>query len=342
MADEFSTSTLIGVVEGLQRPPSFMLDRYFPTVSQDESEEIHFDKIVEKRRISPFVSPVLAGKVVESLGRQVNTFKPAYIKDKRVFDPTQPIKRAIGERIGGGELSNAQRRDAHLARELADQLQMLTRRLELMACEAIRTGKVTVTGDGYPTTVVDFGRDAALTVAALAGTLKWGAADAVPLKNLRAWAKLVRKASGVQPNDVIMGDDAFEAFIADAKVEARLNNRNVSNVSMAPTNPTQEGGVYQGTVDGFNIFTYSGWYVDPADGVEKEFFPADVVAMTSSGVAGVRAFGAIKDGKAGLRALPYFPKMWEDEDPSVEYLMLQSSPLMVPTRPNATLSIDVL
>ena len=39
-------------------------------------------------------------KRVESLGYTTKTFKPAYIKDKRVFDPELPLKRAVGERIG--------------------------------------------------------------------------------------------------------------------------------------------------------------------------------------------------------------------------------------------------
>src|SRR5690606_20901096 len=51
-----------------------------------------------------------------------------------------------------------------------------------------------------------------------------------------------------------------------------------------------------------------------------------------------RAFGAIMDKKAGWRATPVFPKMLEQEDPSAVYRMTQSAPLMIPTRPNATLT----
>ena len=342
MPDSFSTNVLLGVVQSLLTIPSAFLDRYFTRVSADDSEEIHFEKILGKRRISPFVAPYVAGKVIASRGRELKTFKPAYIKDKRVFDPTQPIKRAVGERIGGGELTMAQRRDAYLAGEMQDQLEMLQRRLEVMAVESVRTGKCTVAGDDYPAVSVDFGRDATLTGTPLASTARWGQSAATPLVNLRAWQKLVRQKSGVNPKDVVMGDDAFEAFIADTDVEKKLDLRNLNGVALDIGVQDTEGLSYQGTINSFNIFTYSGWYVDPLDSTEKEIWPADIVALLSPMVEGVRAYGAIRDGKAGLRAVPWFPKMWEEDDPAVEFLMMQSAPLMVPTRPDATFSIDVL
>ena len=61
-----------------------------------------------------------------------------------------------------------------------------------------------------------------------------------------------------------------------------------------------------------------------------------------SDIGGVRGFGAIRDKRAGLQALEVFSKMWEEEDPSVEYLMSQSAPLMVPRNPNATFKIKVV
>ena len=68
MPDLFSTDTLIGVVNGLKTPNPALLNRYFPTVAQDESEEIHFDLLKSKRRVAPFVSPLVAGQVVETQG----------------------------------------------------------------------------------------------------------------------------------------------------------------------------------------------------------------------------------------------------------------------------------
>jgi hypothetical protein len=339
--DLFSTNTLIGVVQGLMTPKSFFLDRYFQKTSQDQTEEIHFDVILEKRRVTPFVSPLVAGKIVESLGRKANTFKPAYAKDKRVFDSGRAFKRAVGEKIGGA-LSPEERMQAHLASELADQLNMLHRRFEVMAVEAARTGKCTVVGDLYPSVVVDFGRTGSHTAAALAGNARWGQSAAAPLDNLQTGADIVAKDSGTGAMDVIMGIDAWAAFRKDAEVKSRLDTRNIVGAQLDVGAQITDGGIFRGTIDGFNIFTYSGWWVDPADNTEKVIFPANEILMGSAAIEGVRAFGAIRDEEAGFQALEYFPKSWIEKDPAIRYLLLQSAPLMVPTRPDATYSRKVL
>lgn len=340
MPSTYSTDELVGVVENLKVAPSWFLDRYFRTMSQSEAEEIHFDVILGKRRVAPFVSPLVAGKVVAALGREVHSFKPAYIKDKRRVNPTEALKRAVGEKIGGA-LSAQERKDAYIAGQLTDQLDMVNRRMEIMAAEAIRTGNCVVVGDDYPSVTINFRRTASLTVADLAGGARWDQATAKPLKDLNKWSKQVLQASGVFTNDVILGLDAWDSFSDNADVKAQLDNRNINNAQMAMGGQTQEGGVLRGFIGGFTIYTYGGWYVDPADDTEKEIFPGTSLALASPKVDGVRAYGAILDGKAGLKAFPMFPKMWEENDPAVEWLMMQSAPLTVPTRPDATLTIKV-
>ncbi|MEX1185316.1 MAG: major capsid protein [Gemmatimonadaceae bacterium] len=339
--DLFSTHTLIGVVQGLKSPPSALLDRYFGTIVQDTAEEIHFDVISTKRRIAPFVSPLVEGKIVEGLGHTVKTFQPAYIKDKRVFDSNRPFKRAIGEQIGGS-LSPQERLQAHIAYELQDQTDMVTRRLEVMASEAIRTGKVTVVGDGYPEQVVDFGRAAGHTVTALSGAAMWDETTSTPLDDLQAWHDLALQESGAPVPDVIMGMTAWKWFRKHADVKDRLDVRRALGSELDLGAQLTEGMMYRGVIDGFNIFTYAGWYVDPATGSETAIWPADVVALTSAMLEGVRAFGAIRDEEADLQALPFFPKSWLNKDPAVRYLMMQSAPLVVPTRVNASVAVDVV
>jgi hypothetical protein len=103
-----------------------------------------------------------------------------------------------------------------------------------------------------------------------------------------------------------------------------------------------EGGYFMGTIEAFNLYVYQGWYVDPLDGVEKTIMPADSIVMTSPQLAGVRAFGAIRDEEAGLQAVQYFVKSWTEPDPSVRFVMLQSAPLLVPYRVNASLKAKVI
>ena len=111
--DIFNTHVLTKVVEKLERPSSFLLDVFFGQEQTEDSEEIHFDIDKSKPKLTPFVSPLVAGKVVDDEGFTTKSFKPAYAKDKRRFDPNAPLKRTIGEKIGG-VLSPMQRREAAL------------------------------------------------------------------------------------------------------------------------------------------------------------------------------------------------------------------------------------
>src|SRR6185437_12608812 len=261
--DVFSTEFLGGVVENLQRPSSFILDRYFTRVQTFATEEIHFDIIDKKRRIAPFVSPASPGKVMNKVGNKVNTFAPAYTKDKRVFEPSVALKRAVGEQIGGNQIEPHSRLETAIAIELQDQLDVLTRRFELMGVESLRTGKCVISGDLYESQTVDFQRAAALTPTTLAGNARWNqTGTSTPLTNLKTWARLAFKQSGVYPTDIFMSPTDFDLFLQASEVSTRWNSLNAQRlgVDVKLGAPITEGGVYMGSIDGFNIFMYAGWY----------------------------------------------------------------------------------
>lgn len=159
----FDTATLVGVVPNLMTSQNWLLDRYFPNVVTSDTEFVSIDVDVGLRRMAPFCSPLVEGKMVESRRYQTNTIKPAYIKDKRVPDLRKPVRRQIGERIGG-EYTAAEREMLNIQFEMEDQIDNLNRRQEWMAASALINGTVTIEGDGFETTVVDFGRDSELTV----------------------------------------------------------------------------------------------------------------------------------------------------------------------------------
>lgn len=338
--DIFSTNALVAIVQDLRMPVLGLAATYFGTTMTEDTEEIHFDVDNKPRRIAPFVSPLVAGKIVQSRGFAAKTFRPAYIKDKRVFTPQRALKRAMGERIGGGDISPDQRMQLLVVQDLQDQLEMIERRLEWMACQVMHSGAVTITGDEYPAAVVNFGRAAGHSVT-LAGAARWGEAGVKPLDDLQTWSDTMVQTCGVGISEVTMTVDAWKVFRADADVKERLN-RFRGNSTMQQDAHQREGRVFQGMVDGFAIYTYSGWYVDPATGTETPMLPAFTVigAGAPNLVEGVRAFGAIQDHDQ-LRAMAYYPKSWLEQDPSVRYLLMQSAPLLVPYRVNATFRATV-
>ena len=340
--DIYDTNVLRGVVANLKEPASFLLDRFFPFVqTSDGKKKISFDVENRKRRITPFVSPKVAGKVVESQGFDTKTFTPAYAKDKREFDPDHPLRRQMGEQIGGS-MSAMDRRNMSLRLAIEDQLRMLTLREEVMAAEALRLSQVTVSGEGYDTVVVNYGRAAALTLT-LTGDDRWNIDEpaSAPLDDLEAWATLIQDDSGSVPTSVVMEPTAWQAFRAKAEVKDALDTRRGST-SVAETGPL-DGRIARmvGRVGDFEIWVYQQSYVDEAD-VTQKVMPTGTVIMGGPDIEGARAYGAIQDEKAGYQSDRFFIKSWLEEDPAVRWLLLQSAPLVVPYRPGASLAATVL
>jgi hypothetical protein len=341
MADLYSTDTLIGVVQGLAMPPSAILDRYFGEIVEEEDENIHFDLDIRYRLLAPFVSPLIEGKIMEERGQRTKTFRPAYVKPKTPLDPTRAVRRLVGEQIGG-TLSPADRQRVRVANTIEDHIAYIRRRLEWMAVQGLKEGKVTVEGDGYPSVVVDFGRAAGLTIT-LSGNDLWSdEANADPIAKLHDWNELaLKQVAGAALLDFIMDPDAFKAFRKHPKVKDKLDIRRERGSELEVKPMQGEGLTFMGTIDNFNIWLYQAWYEETI-GTLVAFLASGTVIGASQAIGGVQHFGAIYDEGAGFRAMPFFPKSWVENDPPVRMVMTQSAPLPVPTRPNASLKASVL
>ena len=154
------------------------------------------------------------------LFRSTKSFKPAYVKDKRRFDANIPFKRVAGEVIGGN-LAPSQRLERAIASTVQDQLDNLTRREEVMAAEILRTGQVVISGDGYPSQTVNFGRDGSFTKA-LTGSNTWATSTVNPLDNLETWAGDIQNKAGVVAKTVVLDPDAWKIFRTNPLVEKYL------------------------------------------------------------------------------------------------------------------------
>lgn len=345
----FSTTDLIQVVPTLKRSQKFLLDTFFPNIKMSETEYVAIDIDVGLRRMSPFVSPLVEGKLVEQRRYQTNIYKPAYIKDKRAPDLRKPVMRMIGERIGGGDLSGAEREMANINFEMADQIDMLDRRLEWMAASALTTGKVTVQGEGFPTEVIDFGRDPSLTVA-LTGSAQWGVPanfnsagkDPVPAKSIETWQHQILKLSGAAVTDIVFTTTSFEMFLNSTLAEGAIKFPNLANFGNAinPGAQIARGAVFKGQWGQYRLWVYNDWYIDD-NGVEQPMIPDGTVIMSGPDLMGTRAFGQILDPNFNYAALPYAPKTWVEEDPAQRILLMQSSPLVIPSRVNASFAATV-
>jgi hypothetical protein len=355
MPELWNTADLLEVAYADETKPQdgFWL-RDYPIVFTSEAQEIYFDKLpVRDRRLAPFVSPNVQGRVMRSRGRQVASFAPAYVKPKHVVDPSQAIARRAGEPIGllGAQtLSLEERYDAKVAENMRTEREMIERRWDWLACQATTYGSVVISGEDYPTKTVDFGRDPSLTTTLLGGA-QWDETTSDPLADIRASRKAAFELGRAPVNRFVFGTDAWNAFSAKPQVQDLLDKQKGGSASDYNRTGLTDGNPYEymGQISGPNgagridLWTYANDYEDPEDGLIKQFLnPADVVGIGGN-LGGVRAFGAIMDKKAGLKALPIFPRMWEEDgDLTGTYTMTASAPLMVPTNPNNTFRIRVV
>lgn len=346
MAGIYDTTTLVRVVRDLKTSPLFLLRTLFPSIIEYDTEEVAIDVEVNRRRMAPFVSPLAQGQVVRGQGYTTNVFKPPYIKDKRYPDPRRPVRRAMGERIGG-DMSPAQREQANLVFELEDQINMVDRRLEWMAARALAAGSITVAGDGFPSVAISFGRNAGNTVA-LTSTARWSTDNVAlqsgvsPSANIETWAMTVLQRSGVAPTDIIFTPLSWDLFKLDPKVKDSIDLLRGGVTQIELGGGVQTGGQFKGMWGNYRLWVYNDWFIDPADDTEKPMLTNGTVLLGSPGIEGVRAFGAIMDPKFNYGAMAYAPKSWVEEDPGRRVLMMQSAPLVIPTRPDASFAATVV
>lgn len=347
------TIDLLPTIETIKPQTYLFRDRFFSRQMQFSTQAIAFEELPTEQRPAPFVLPTVQGRIMRLKGGISKAFTPAYVKPKFEVDPNQNIviQRQPGEPIGGSA-SLEQRFNAAVAKCMLLGSDMCDRREEIMCAQAVINGQVVVVGEDYPMAVIDYGRDPSLTTV-LTGTARWGQSAAAPLANIAAARTASARLSSRPIRDVIMGLDAFALFFASADVQAMLAASQNYRITTSDSQLTSfSDGLtpleYRGRLQGangqgeLNIWTYSQTYEDYDGTTQNIMNSLDVVGVAAGdAVDGFMCYGAIKDIDAGLAPLARFPKMWKNPDPSVMYAMVQSAPLPIPTRPNASFRIRV-
>ncbi len=350
MAYEMTDSlTLDALYRRIKTPtPAFWL-KFFNRQINFETKEIMFEKVFgDDRGLAPFVVPTMQGRPQGLSASTAVSFAPAYVKINDQIDPGMTVERTPGE-AAFGSLSMEQKWNAVKAELLRKQKVKFANRNEWLAARAIIDGKVTIKGEDYPERLVDFRRDASLT-SVLAGAAKWDVGTGDPMATLKSMRMSVNNLSGARITQHVFGATAWDLFNARVDVKELMNTNYggmQTSVNRMSNGWEDQGQEYMGRIAGLNgagaidIWVDTSKYVDPDTGTEQFFLDQNTVVGVNSMVEGVRCFGAIFDRKAGLRAMECFFKNYEQENPSMEYLLGQSAPLMVPKVPNATFSVKV-
>ncbi|MGI0120083.1 major capsid protein [Zooshikella sp. RANM57] len=328
------TITLVRTIEFKKKPFPYYLNKYFSSIYESQEEQINFELVFGERRLAPFVSPMLEGRPLPDQGYEVKSFKPAYIKPKNAVKPQPMMKRRVGEAYLGS-LSPAQRYNIYKMELFIQQAEAIDNRLEWMAVQSLLYGKVTISGENYPKCEVNYGRNSALTIKA---KKPWTDEDALIVDDLEeSSVTMASVPGGSQAKDIYFGPAVWKCMRKNKQIRDQLDTQ------VAGTNASIDRGpqtaaddvVFVGSLGGGRLKLHcdSRQYQDDAGNMQP-FLPEGVV-MPVGDVEGVQCFGAIMDVKV-LRPMRTFPKSWVQEDPSVEYVMTQSAPLVVPARPNGS------
>ncbi len=335
----FSSSYLTEIFGAIDVGPGFFLS-YFPYSQTHAQDLIAFDERQDSLLVTPYAHPRAEAPTIEKESYKTRYLKPAYLKDKREFNPHELSYRSFGESITAN-LSKEERLELALMSVLKEQKEFFFRRLEQMACEVITSGKLSIVSSTIAY-AIDFQRDPSLNVKLSEKDL-WTADKADILDQIEEWSSRCLDKSGATVDTIVMGKKAWAAFRKNKSVKDLLDLRrgDSSTVDVAPS-LIGKGVSYKGLFGEYKILVHMGKYADPHSQQIKAFISETSVVLLSSHIEGVRHFGAIQDFEANLMAVPFFVKKIIKDDPSAMYLLAQSSPLLIPGRVNASLCAEVL
>lgn len=346
----------IGVMRDVLPAFTFFTDLYTRQVNSTD-EYIDFEKLPYiNRKLAPLVMPYGTGKPIYTDRSTAYRFKPAYVKVKDAVDPTRALSKipGIDPMLAPVTMGPMQRREALKVNMTVQAVHTIQRRWEWMAAQAAIYGKVTLTGEEYPTQTVDFLRNADQTVVLAAGS-RWGDSGVSILDFLQAAAdKMIYPTNnsdgtggfGGFPVQLLVGSTAWQAMRNDAQIKDLMNKfypetgTEIQRGFRRSEKVVKVGDLGFGGTSGVTVevILYRDSYVDDS-GVEQLLLQPNQALLVSSPEAlqGHRCYGAIVDPFHQYQSLDIAARNWmETGDPAVEYLLHQSAPLFVPVNPNAT------
>lgn len=339
MANEVSIyepRTMDKVVKKLPPVHTFFRSTFFKNEKTFVTEKVDVDFVKGSRKVAPFVSRVIGGKVVPNTGYKTETYTPPLVAPEKVTTIDNILTRRPGEQLYSGT-SPAQRAVRKMADDFIELREQITRREELMCAQTIFTGQIPIIGDGV-NEVISFGFSNMETITTAAK--KWTSATSDPIADLEKWHKAVQQKGFVNCDVCVMGADVATAFTNNEKVMKQLD---VKNYNLAVIQPRQlpNGVTYVGTIHklGMDIYQYNEWYLDDwtdeENPEEKPLVPDDQLALLSTRANYSMYYGAItliEEPNGNFRTVEgkLVPDTWTRRKPARRFLNLSSAPLCVP------------
>lgn len=344
-----TTIQMLGLYSQMAAPTMFLSGMFqTPAVNFHESEEVEIDIVRSDEDISIAITDVSTGYRYNSEDLSTNKgFKPAIHKEAVPLNAFDLLNREPGSNPFSQPSFQA-KATARAFRAFTKIERKIRRSIELQASQVLQTGVVTLKdANGVDQFTLNFNPKATHFPTT---ANPWGAAGEDPAGDILALANVVRNDGLSNPDQLIMGENAFENFIKNDDIQKRFDNRRFELGRISPMQMNGEGGIFRGVVEignyKYDVWTYGGRYKDPQTGNKVQYMDADKVIVRDSTARMDGTFGAIpRFAPPDSRAMPFLPERmslasngidmfvngWLTPDGEQLFVGVGARPLMIPT-----------
>lgn len=343
-----TTKVMLAGYRARRRPTMFLTGMFqAPAENFHNSEEVEIDIMRSEEDISIAITDLSTGARLNSEDDFTNkSFKPPIHKEKGAIPAHKLIKREFGQNPFESVdfQANAIARGTRLVTKMGDKI---VRAMEQQSSQVLQTGTVTLIDEnGNAVYTIDYKPKTAHFPTA---SVAWTSASSTKLKDIEDLANVIRSNGLEDPDMLVMGERAFELFVADEDVKSKLDLRRGEMGRIVPMDKIGNGGIYRGTVDignyKYDIYTYAGRYKHPQTGASTKYIADDKVVIRSSMGRLDATFGGIptidKDTRVPAAlftrlqdttgVMDLQTKGWITDDGETLFVQAGTRPLMIPT-----------
>ena len=320
------TNKVVAIYKQMTAPTSFL--RSFFTVDEGMTKTVSIEVQRGSEKIAVDVIRGTKGNLNKFTRSTEKVFLPPFFYEKTYANETDLYDTAIGMQSAPAF--------AALAKEMAGNLfemkSKIERSIEKMAADVFETGIITlVNGDS-----IDFKRKAGSLVD---DSTYWGTGSVDPYAHLRKAAEFLRKTgkSSAQVFNVILGTEAYDAFLNNTIVKGRADIKSFEIDTITEPVRNSVGGTLVGRVSAgsykFNLWVYGEFY-DNASGVSTPYINPKKMVVLPEVTKFVLAFAAVTqliqdDGIVSQKGA-YLVSEYIDERDALHEINIKSAPITIP------------
>ena len=350
----YTTKTMLAAVKQMKPVTSFLRDRYFLTGAGDmfPTEEVLVEyKDATGKKMAPVVLPRKGSISVEREGYSTYRMTPPLVAPSRPLTIDDLNKKGFGEDLFS-DRTPAERQAEILAQDLIDFDEMHTNREEYIAAQLMFNNGYVLRqyadkyGEGeYKEFEMRF-YDGDVNPAQYIPGVNWSETGSDKMADLYQMI-LMLTSKGNSATEVLLGADAAQAILDDAKLKELLdlNNYHIGEVNPVAL-PQDAARLGRLNIRGrwIDLLTYDGTYIDEETGKVTPYVPAKQICVTAPGVGRI-LYGAVTQMEQSDHQWHSYmgrrvPRYWANEDG--RELRVSSRPLFVPRTKNPFITATVL